>query len=75
MRAFQMEFPGVSPEEILQMVTANPARALRQENALGKICRGAHADLLAAPFSGGDVFEQIIAFESEPWVMTGNELP
>ena len=25
MRAFQKEFPGVSPEEILQMVTVNPA--------------------------------------------------
>ncbi len=36
MRAFQKEFPGVSPEEILQMVTVNPALALRHENALGR---------------------------------------
>ncbi|MEY2544328.1 MAG: aminodeoxyfutalosine deaminase, partial [Verrucomicrobiota bacterium] len=33
MRAFQKEFPDVSWEEILTMVTVNSARALRQENA------------------------------------------
>ena len=40
MRAFQKEFPQVSAEEILQMVTVNPARALRYENALGQIRPG-----------------------------------
>src|SRR4029077_4254904 len=33
MRAFQKEFPSISAEEIFQMVTVNPARALRCENA------------------------------------------
>jgi cytosine/adenosine deaminase-related metal-dependent hydrolase len=69
MRQFQTNFPTVSPEEILQMVTVNSARALRQENELGRIGRGSQADFIAVPFSGGDVFEEIAAFEGEPWIM------
>ena len=69
MRAFQTEFPSVSAEEILQMATVNPASALRQENALGKICNGALADLIAVPFNGGNLFEEVIAFNGEPWIM------
>jgi cytosine/adenosine deaminase-related metal-dependent hydrolase len=69
MRQFSKTFSGVSPAEILRMVTVNPARALRQENELGKICRGSKADFIAVPFSGGDVFEEIVAFEGEPWMM------
>jgi cytosine/adenosine deaminase-related metal-dependent hydrolase len=74
MRAFQKNFPGVSPEEIFQMVTLNPARALRQENALGRIRSGALADLTAVPFNGGDLFEGIVAFEKEPWMMIGGRI-
>ena len=40
-----------------------------QENALRKIYRRAHSDLLAVPLSGGDVLEEIIAFTGEPWMM------
>src|SRR5262249_6428667 len=58
MRAFQKKFPRVPPEEILKMATVNPAQALRQENALGKIRRAALADLIAVPFNGGDLFEE-----------------
>jgi cytosine/adenosine deaminase-related metal-dependent hydrolase len=68
MRAFQKQFPTVSGEEILKMVTANPARALHQENALGKIRSGAFADLIAVPFNGRG-FEEIVAFTGEPWMM------
>jgi aminodeoxyfutalosine deaminase len=61
MRAFQREFPSVSAEEIFQMVTVNPARALRYENALGQIRPGFGADLIAVPCStSSDIFEQII---------------
>jgi cytosine/adenosine deaminase-related metal-dependent hydrolase len=64
MRAFQNESPDVPPQEILQMVTVNPARALRQQNAPGRIRRGCRADLISIPCNGtGDVFEEIIAFE------------
>ena len=69
MRAFQKNFPRVSPDEILQMVTVNPARALGQENALGKIRGGAFADLIAVPSKSGDLFEEIVAFTGDPWMM------
>ena len=74
MRAFQKEFPTVSPEQILQMVTINAAAALRQENTLGKICSGGHADFVAVPVCGGDLFEQIIAFDGEPWMMLAGQI-
>ena len=74
MRAFQKKFPAVSSEEILQMVTVNPAMALHHESVLGKICRGAHGDLLAMPLSGGDMIEEIIAFTGEPWMMVGGQI-
>jgi len=64
MRAFQKNFPSVSAEEILQIATINPTRALRQENALGQIRPGFAGDLVAVPCAGSrDVFEQIIAFD------------
>jgi cytosine/adenosine deaminase-related metal-dependent hydrolase len=63
MRAFEKKFPGSSPEEILQMVTVNPACALRQENVLGRIRSGFRADLIAIPIAGGNVFDGIIAFK------------
>src|SRR2546423_11998719 len=49
MRAFQKNFPDVSAEEILKMITINPARALRQEKSLGQIRAGSSADLIAVP--------------------------
>jgi cytosine/adenosine deaminase-related metal-dependent hydrolase len=75
MRAFQKKFPRISPRQILQMVTVNPARALRAENTLGQIRPGFEADLIAIPCSGvTDVFEQIIAFDSPvSWAMVNGE--
>jgi cytosine/adenosine deaminase-related metal-dependent hydrolase len=75
MRAFQKEFPSVSAEEIFQMVTVNPARALQYENVLGQIRPGLGADLLAIPCSTStDIFEQILAFDAPvSWsMMDGN---
>jgi len=64
MRAFQKNFPQISAQEILKMVTVNPARALRCEKALGQIRPGLEADLIAVPCSGStDIFEQLIAFD------------
>ena len=76
MRAFQKEFPTVRPNEILQMVTVNPARALRQEDSLGRIQPGFEADLVAIPCSGSrDVFEQIIAFDDPvSWAMVNGNV-
>jgi len=53
---------------------AFPASAVGQKNALGKIYRGAHADLLTVPLSGGDVLEEIIAFTGEPWMMLAGQV-
>jgi cytosine/adenosine deaminase-related metal-dependent hydrolase len=75
MRAFQKEFPSVSAEEIFQMATVNPARAMRYENALGQIRPGFGADLIAIPCSTStDIFEQILAFDAPvKWsIVNGN---
>jgi cytosine/adenosine deaminase-related metal-dependent hydrolase len=76
MRAFQKNFPNVYPEEILRMVTVNPAHALRQEDALGRIRPGFEADLVAVSCSGStDVFEQIISFEGTvTWVIVNGKM-
>lgn len=76
MQAFQKNFPRVSPEEILQMATVNPARALRYENALGRIRPGFGADLIAVPCSGSTyIFEQIIACDAPVrWTMVNGQV-
>jgi cytosine/adenosine deaminase-related metal-dependent hydrolase len=76
MRAFQKNFPQISPEEILQMVTVNPARALRQEHALGQIRPGFRADLFAVPCStSAGIFEQIIACDAPvSWSMVNGQV-
>jgi len=76
MRAFQKTFPDVSPEEILKMVTINGARALRQENVLGKLRPGFLADLIAIPIARPtSAFEEIIGFDqSVNWSMIGGQI-
>ena len=75
MREFQTRFLDVAPEETLSMVTVKAARALGRESSLGRIRAGCPADLIAIPCEKeGDVFEQIIAFDSSvPWVMIEGE--
>jgi imidazolonepropionase-like amidohydrolase len=57
------------------MVTVNPAAALRQQNTLGRIRPGFRADLIAIPCSeGGDVFEEIVAFDGEiEWILVNGK--
>jgi aminodeoxyfutalosine deaminase len=76
LRTFQKNFPQVSPEEIFQMVTVNPARALRHENVLGQIRPGFGADLIAIRCSGStDIFEQIIACDAPvSWSMVNGQV-
>jgi aminodeoxyfutalosine deaminase len=71
MRAFQRSESGISPDEILNMVTVNPAMALHQQNTLGRIRPGFRADLIAIPCSRSrDVFDKIIAFnEPVDWML------
>ena len=76
MRAFRRSEPGISPNKILEMVTVNPATALHQENALGRIRRGLRADLLAVRCNERDTpFEQILEFDgSVDWIMVNGKL-
>src|SRR5205814_2800786 len=71
MRAFQKQFPKVPAERILEMVTINPAHALRQENELGRIERGFLADMIALPFTTSEnVYQTILNFVGTvPWFM------
>jgi aminodeoxyfutalosine deaminase len=76
MRQFQRIFPGVSPEEILSLVTKNAARALDQKSLLGELKPGAFADLIAVPVEANrNIFEQIIAFSQDvSWSMINGVL-
>jgi cytosine/adenosine deaminase-related metal-dependent hydrolase len=76
MRAFQRSQPGISPDEILKMVTANPAMALHQEKMIGRIRSGFCADLIAIPCSQeDDLFEEIVGFEGQlDWVMVNGKM-
>ena len=76
LRAFQKEFPNISAKGILEMVTTNPARALRQENLLGKTRRDSVADLVALPITKSNpIFEEIIAFDRPiAWSMVGGQI-
>jgi cytosine/adenosine deaminase-related metal-dependent hydrolase len=76
MRAFQEEFPGVGPEDILKTVTTNAARALRQQDVLGKIRPGFAADLIALPIQRStSALQRIIEFDgSVDWMMIGGDV-
>jgi len=76
MRAFQKEFPNVSPEELLKLVTVNSAYALHQENALGKIRSEFVADLIAVPYARStSVFDELVAFDRPvSWSMIGGQV-
>ena len=76
MRAFQKEFPDVSPEEILKMVTVDGGRALRQEKSLGQIRPGCSGDLIAVPVTRSTpVFEEIVAYDQAVnWMMINGQV-
>jgi aminodeoxyfutalosine deaminase len=76
MRAFQKEFPDVSSEEILKMVTINGARALGQEITLGKVRSGYVADLIAVPCTTStSAFDEIVGSDLEAgWLMIGGQV-
>jgi cytosine/adenosine deaminase-related metal-dependent hydrolase len=72
MRQFAKTEPTFSPQELLEMVTTNPAAALRQHGALGRIRDGLIADLIAVPITGrlDQVLDDVIAFAGKvPWSM------
>jgi len=76
MRAFQRGEPEISPEKVFEMVTVNPASALRQQNTLGRIRPGFRADLIGIPSrQGRDLFGEIVAFDGEVDWITVNGRP
>lgn len=78
MREFQRQQPSVSAREMLEMITVNPAAALRQGDALGRIRAGFAADLLGVPSAGAadEVFENIVVHRGEvSWSMVGGIIP
>src|SRR4030095_9390051 len=77
MRAFQPSELEISPEKIFEMVTLNPASALRQQNTLGRIRPGFRADLISIPCrESRDLFGEIVVFDGEvDWVMVNGRTP
>jgi aminodeoxyfutalosine deaminase len=77
MRELRRDHTELTPRDILEMVTINPARALERQSQLGEISPGARADLIALPIEGDrDVYEQILAFDKAvPWVMLNGRVP
>ena len=72
LRGLQKTNPWLTPEQLLQTVTVNPARALQSGHLLGKIAPGALADLIAIPSSGSvsTLHEEIISYTRPvPWMM------
>jgi aminodeoxyfutalosine deaminase len=77
MRAFHAAERWLRPEELLRMVTVNPARALRRRGQLGKIVPGALADLIALPAFGtlGGIDEDIVNHDKPvTWTMIDGQI-
>ena len=77
MRELLRKEPWLSPREVLEMVTINPAAALGQRGMLGQIRGGAYADLIALPATGStpNAYESIVSFDSSiPWMMVNGEV-
>ncbi|HEY1582455.1 MAG TPA: amidohydrolase family protein, partial [Chthoniobacterales bacterium] len=73
MQTLQEAHPWLAPGRILEMATKNSARALHEDETLGRIRTGFSADLIALPIEnpGVELFEKIITWEKEvPWMMT-----
>jgi len=70
--------PSLSPLDALEMVTINPARALRRPRDLGCILPRAHADLIAlpiAPAGASSLFEEIVAHRRPiEWMMVNGHV-
>ncbi|MEO8440727.1 MAG: amidohydrolase family protein [Spartobacteria bacterium] len=67
MRAVRDSHPWLAPVQILEMVTVNGARALRQEARLGRVAPGYQADLIILPIENpsSDPCEEIVSWERE----------
>ena len=74
LRQFRNIEPALSAQDLLELVTVNPASALRQDQTLGRLRPGFLADLIAVPSTaeGQGLYDEIIAWdETVPWMMIG----
>ncbi len=70
-------YPTLSAQELIEMVTIRPARALKLERELGRIAPGYLADAIAIPFKGpaGDVNEALIHHRAPiKWMMVNGQI-
>jgi cytosine/adenosine deaminase-related metal-dependent hydrolase len=77
MRLLRRNFPHISSQEIVDMVTRRPARAIGLTGQLGEIAPGAFADLIMVPYSGpvDHVFDALIDYSSPiKWMMVGGRV-
>ena len=77
MRTLCDSHPSISPLEALEMVTLNPARALRRPRNFGRIAPNARADLIALPIAPAEetLFEEIVAYRHPiDWFMVNGQL-
>jgi len=76
MRRFSKAFPDVSAEEVVRMGTLNGAYSLGFGGHVGEFCRGAFADCITLPHSGGlaDAYEAVVHSSGLPEkVMAGGQ--
>ncbi len=77
LRHFSGAEPWLSGEQLLRMVTTNPARALGRRGVLGELTPGALADLIAIPASSTvhGIHEEIVHFAAPvPWMMIDGQV-
>ena len=77
MRCFAEKFSEVSPIEIIEMVTRNPAESLQESERLGVLRAGAFADAIAVPaddIRATEIYETILQNKRPiPWKMIGGK--
>ncbi|HEV7867795.1 MAG TPA: amidohydrolase family protein, partial [Chthoniobacteraceae bacterium] len=77
LRSLRDSIAGLSGEQLLRMVTVNPARALQQAGQLGQITPGALADLIAVPTSGtvAAIHEEVVDHSAPiSWMMIDGKI-
>jgi cytosine/adenosine deaminase-related metal-dependent hydrolase len=63
MSALQRRKPDLSSEQILRMVTVNPARAIGMHGRIGELAPGAEADMIAIPATAGpdSIYDELLS--------------
>jgi cytosine/adenosine deaminase-related metal-dependent hydrolase len=67
MRSFARAHPRLSPERMLKLATLNGALALGLARKIGRLSKGAFADLITIPFAGraADAYDAVLHFRGD----------